>query len=185
MKPAVMCIATCLVLVPAFVVGQQPGLDQINMYSDAAFTSKEAVDVVPGTLTAYVVHERPHQTDGIAATFKIAPSVGFTGVWLSESSPFLVTGTSPNGIRIAYGGCFDLPVFLLEVSYTVFGTSEDCSYLAVVAAPGEDQRGPLVVDCNFDLIVGTGGRLIINSTPQCPPVPVESSTWGRVKALYR
>jgi hypothetical protein len=185
MKLIALVTATLFALTPSPATAQQPGSDQINIYSDAAFRSKDALDVAPGTLTFFVVHERPLPLDGISAAFKIAPSVGFTGVWLSETSPFLVMGTSPNGIRIAYGGCEDLPVLILEVSYTVFGTSEDCSNLTVIAHPEEDQRGPLIVDCNFDFIIASGGRLIINPTPQCPPVPVESSTWGKLKALYR
>jgi hypothetical protein len=160
------------------------GSDQINIYSDANFTSKEALDNVPGTLTVFIVHEPTPWT--LATWFKITPSNGFTGMWLSETTPFLFLGTSPTGIQIAYGTCLEGPTLVLEVTYSVFGTSEPCSYLEVGAHPEMDCGGPYTEGCPyFEMETGIGGRLTINPTPQCSPAPVEPSTWGRVKALYR
>jgi hypothetical protein len=169
--------------------GQIRSSDQVNIYSDPAFTSKEAFDTAPGTLTLFVVHENPVLPDQgrTYSEFRITPSVGFTGVWLSETSPFPVIGTSPTGIQIGYGYCVTLPALVLQVTYTVFGTSEDCSRLDVAEHPQNifAEDAPVTVDCNFEFLIGTGGRLTVNPTANCPPVPVESSTWGKVKALYR
>jgi hypothetical protein len=37
-----------------------------------------------------------------------------------------------------------------------------------------------VVTCNFEVVKATGGELLVNC-----PVPVEQTTWGKVKSLYR
>jgi hypothetical protein len=189
-SPHAVVIAACSALLPGPVTAQIiPSSDQFNIYSDPAFTSKEAFDTAPATLTLFVVHENPVLADQgrTYSEFRIVPSVGFTGVWLSETSPFPVIGASPTGIQIGYSYCVSLPALVLEVTYAVFGTSEDCSYLDVVEHPqnmfGEDV--PVTVDCNFVYFSGTGGRLTVNPTANCPPVPVEPSTWGKVKALYR
>jgi hypothetical protein len=188
MKTLALIAFLILVVVGTYTPAQgQPcakGSDQINIYSDPAFTSKEAFDLAPGMLTLYAVHE--HASDRLTAAFMIAPSVGFTGVWLGETSPFSTIGMSPTGIRIAYGQCLDTPALILEVTYTVFGTSDDCSYLEVVEHPEEVCGGPVFLDCpNFDTWFGTGGRLTVNPNETCTPIPIEPSTWGKVKALYR
>jgi hypothetical protein len=182
MKRIVPFLAVFLALA-ARPVNAQVQQHTINIYSDPAHTSKEAFDLAPGTLTVFVVHEQA--TGANAVAFRIAASDGFTGVWLSDTSDFFVAGTSPTGVQVGYQSCVGPTVLALEVTYTVFGTSDDCSYLEVAAHPDFDYGGPYIAVCVGYPEVGHGGRLTINPNPSCSPVPVEPSTWGRVKALYR
>jgi hypothetical protein len=169
-------------LLLAIAPGPIEARQAINLYADADHTSTEAFDLAPGTLTVFVVHEGG--SAGVAIAFKIAASPGFTGVWLSETSPFVwVFGTSPSGVEIGYAACVQPPVLVLEVKYTVFGTSEECSLLEVVGHP--NHFGIDIALCQGINVYADGGRLTVNPTEGCSPVPAEPSTWGKVKALYQ
>lgn len=158
---------------------------KISLYADSAQATSIAHDNTPGVLTVFVVHEPTEsavQPLATASMFRIVPSPGFTGVWLAETPSFLFLGTSPTGIIISYTDCVMLPVRVLEVQYTLFGTSEACSYLQVVEHP---EQGLSTIDCDFQLQPVVGGKLTINPNETCTPLPVRTSTWGMIKALYR
>lgn len=162
----------------------------VSLYADAAHSVRYANDTAPGILTVYVVHEAepiiPNVSVASSLDFRIAQSPGFTGVWLDESTTHLFLGTSPSGIRFAYGGCLPLPTRVLEVHYTTFGTSEECSYLELVGHPDEicGSNAICAFDCEFQYHVPIGVRLIINPNAECS-VPVASTTWGKIKSLYQ
>ncbi len=159
---------------------------KIALYADAAHSVTEAFDNSPGMLTLYVVHEG-FELDGTAAFFKIVGSPGFTGVWTGETTSFLFMGTSQTGLSLAYGEfCLPTPVPLVEIQYALSGTSDECSFLEVVAHPDVDIFGgpPVTMDCDLTERSAIGGRLIINPNPDCSSLPVHTSTWGRIKVLY-
>lgn len=157
---------------------------KIALYSDPAYTSTEVIDQTPAELTAYVVFDSP--AGGTAVSFRIVPSEGFTAVWLNDSSTFLVMGSSPNGAGVAFGGCY-YNALVLEVRYTMFGTSSSCSTLDIVADPQFDLFAglPVVADCDHEYASAIAGRLTINPDPTCSPLPILPTTWGKVKSLYR
>jgi hypothetical protein len=133
-------------------------------------------------LTVYVVHDiGPFGARDVQ--FQIRGSVGFTGVWVSETSPYTVVGASPSGISIGYSNCLTSSVPILEVAYTLLGTSSDCSALTVNPYPS-NQPGILVIDCSFDTAYAAGSSLLINPTAACA-LAVEHTSWGKIKALYR
>lgn len=160
------------------------GQHKIALYSDPAHTSTVAIDEVPGELTLYVVLESLR--GGAAVSFKIAASPGFTGVWLGETSAFLTIGTSQVGMTVSFPACH-LNTRVLEIRYTLLGTSLTCSTLDVVADPQFDLFGgpPVVVECDHGYTAAVGGRLTVNADSSCAPVPVAITSWGRIKALYR
>jgi len=163
----------------------QFGFQKLNLYSDQLHTSTQVYDQVPGLITVYVFQE-DQQSDGYstAASFTVVSSEEFTGVWLSDTSPFLTLGTSPTGISLSYGGCRPLPIQALEIRYITFGTSSDCSYLEVVKP--SDWDFPVTLPCEgFGWNVATGGRLTVNPAPNCTPLPIAPTTWGRIKAMYQ
>jgi hypothetical protein len=157
----------------------------IDLYADPTYAITQAFDLTPGTMTVYVVHKATIN-GATNSAFRIAASTDFTGVWVEESSPFaLVVGTSPTGIEIGYNfGCMFPSALVLEVVYTMSGTSAECSYLEVVAHPNHPE-GLNLPDCSFGLTATPGGKLTINPNETCSMVPTEASTWGRVKSLYR
>ncbi len=157
----------------------QIGGGAVALYSDSLFTDSTYVDNVPSVLHVYVVHE-DFTADALAIQFRIERSAGFTGTWLSESSPFpVVVGDSQTGVAISYGLCNKTaPVLLLDIMYFAHGTSGPCSYLASTAHPPSPSGGIEVGTCTVTAFAEPG-RLRVNCT-----VPVEETTWGRVKALY-
>ena len=87
---------------------------------------------------------------------------------------------------MGYGSCLASPIVLVPINYFVHGTSAPCSFIDVVAPLTTGQIE--VVDCNNNLLVATGARTFVNPDATCDcnlPVPVEETTWGRVKALYQ
>jgi len=163
----------------------------VSLYADPAHSVKYAHDTAPGVLTVYVVHEAqpiiPNVSVATSLDFRVSQSSGFTGVWLEESTTHLFLGSSPTGIRFAYGGCLQLPTRVLEIHYSVFGTSDECSYLEVVGHPDEICGSDAICafDCEFEYHVPIGGRLVINPNAECSPLPVALTTWGKIKSLYR
>src|SRR5436190_20250364 len=77
--------------------------DTINLYADPGFSVRQAFDTAPGLLKVYVVHE--NTTGATSSAFRIASSSGFTGTWVSDSSPFTSLGTTQTGIYMSYGAC--------------------------------------------------------------------------------
>jgi hypothetical protein len=157
--------------------------DTINLYADPGYSVRQAFDTTPGLLKVYVVHE--YTSGAVASSFRIAASPGFTGTWVSDSSPFTsILGTSQTGIYMSYGGCVFAPTLILEVTYALSGTSSTCSFLEVVNHP--DQPFIMTPDCFADEPgPARGGKLIVNPNASCSTVATQPTTWGRVKSLYR
>ncbi|HET6350125.1 MAG TPA: hypothetical protein VFH88_13680 [Candidatus Krumholzibacteria bacterium] len=155
--------------------------DHLSIYSDPAFTTCTLTDASPGVVNVYVT-ETTYEATGVR--FRIAPSAGFTGVWLSETSPFVTLGTSLNDLSIVYPACAIGTFPVLTVTYQLYGTST-CSALDI--APAEGFTLPICAPCagegacvgNISLHVNCAGSF------DCNPLAVEPTTWGSVKALYR
>jgi hypothetical protein len=77
-------------------------------------------------------------------------------------------------------------VHILTIQYWAQGTSENCCFLGVGTNPIHDPPGIWALDCDLNLVPATGVGAVINPNETCPcfNVPVEQSTWGKVKALY-
>jgi hypothetical protein len=175
---AVVGIAACVLMSTAVSVS---GMG-FRLFSDAAHTSIYADDSAPGTLTVYVVHES-FAEGATGSIFRIRGSAGFTGVWLSESSPFGTVGTSTDGIAMLYPECLFGSAQVLQVNYMLFGTSDECATLQVVNHPSQPEGIIEIPTCD-DLILAFGGTLTINPTQACA-LKTESTSWGKIKALYR
>jgi len=184
-------------LLPHTVLAQFKIDGIIALYSDSEFTSTKAIDTTPGRiLTVYVVHQSDRQDvkQHYAADFRIVRGGGFTGTWLSDTPRpgWSVGGNSQDGIWMYYleeglRSCLRPPTHLLTVQYALLGTSPANSFLEVTGAPPPDPLWGLCVRLYWCGMrsgdypdIALGGRLTINST-----VPVEATTWGRIKNLYR
>lgn len=92
-------------------------------------------------------------------------------------------GYSWDGIRVSFGGPVDASAKLLVERIVVIWTCESCSGGVVffTVEPHPD-TGKIQATGWPDLmkIEATGG-----SNDLCGVLPVEPSTWGRIKALYR
>ncbi len=159
------------------------GTGRISIYSDTALTECTLSDASPRVANIYIAETSLYGATGLR--FRIAESPGFTGVWLSEASPYHPIGTSRTDLSMGFGACLLGRFAVLTMTYQFYGTST-CSDLSIVAAVG--QREPICTSCSFGEWPCEGyDALHVNCSGSfnCNPVLVESSTWGGVKALYR
>ena len=118
---------------------------------------------------------------GVAWWFKLSESPGFTGVWTGDT-PHTggVFGDTRTGIHLVEVSCLASPAHILTVTYQLAGTSSPCATIAVVEADGAGVR---MNSCDSGGMLAAGSTLTVN--PAGCPVPVESTTWGKLKAFYR
>jgi hypothetical protein len=163
--------------------GTPASADRLSIYSDAALTQYTIDDSVPRVVTLYVAG---YLFESSGVRFSVRPGPGFTGVWLSDTSAFYPYGSSPTDIAIGFGRCVtSRSVLILTMSYQMFGTSSPCSELR--AAPPDGFLYAIGTQCGADeVIIWPLDKLYANCpNPPIPPVATESSTWGKVKSLYR
>ncbi len=146
-------------------------------------------DTQPGTLTLHLFHT--HTGGAQASQFRIEAVGGFTGVLLSSTPTpgFLTLGDVTTDYSIAYGGCQVGSFPIATVVYQVFGTSSTCSRVDIKPAPTSAIPGAVVsYSCESVLESASTLPAIINYTDGCIAWCIsgtESSTWGKIKALYR
>jgi hypothetical protein len=176
MKAIVLALAA---LVATATAGGAQLHGRIAIFSDAALTDSTVVDAGSQVIDVYIAHvDHPGV---VGSQFRTVADPGFTGVWLSETSPWFVIGTSPTGVSIWYAynaGCVTTDIVLIKATYWLTGTSVPCSRLRVVGHPEPDYI--ICTGCNMWEAPCSGGSLRV----ACP-VSTKESTWGRVKALYR
>ena len=141
-----------------------------------------------GFLTVYQVHELTPATT--LSRYKIENSSP-TVTWLADNYlPWLHLGSSPNGVVISYGACQAAPVVIGFTLYNV--TSTTCATLQVVPDPDEPTGAIVTLDCSLPeplkYVAGGGSFTVFGVWDfggcHCAPTPVETTTWGRIKALY-
>ena len=178
------CFIGALFAGPAVVTAQFiPGGGSVSLYSDAGLSDSTYQDQLVTSFSVFVVHGGVTFDAAMGIRFKIEPSPGITFAWLGESSPKpTVIGDSKSGVEIGYGACvFPDAGLILEIEYLGLGTSEPCSFLRVVDHPDASSGEIEVVLCvGLGPVSAMGKDLTVNCA-----VPVQETTWGKVKALYR
>jgi hypothetical protein len=158
------------------------------LYGNEAGTVCGIYDNVPGQIyNIYVFHM--YATEVADAEFRVEQQAGANLAWLGDTGTLYPTmGTAPEGIMVLYWPfCLSSPLHILTITYQGTVSSADCSYLHVLGimegvpplAAGCDPYYPMTYEAG-------GGSLVINPTDDCPcDVPVEETTWGRIKSLYK
>jgi len=163
----------------------------------------------PGLHTVQVVHRVT--TGARAVRFTIKPEPGMNMSYVSETHPFSYLGNVQDGIAVCYGGCVTGNTVVATITYMGYGTTiAPCSLLRVVPA-GLSAGGAETLDvmgCDGIEEVATGTHLEVRpvgssgcnycaagaqpstfaGSPHfftCSGLPIESSTWGMIKSLYR
>jgi hypothetical protein len=160
------------------------------------------LDTGPGVRTIYVIHT--FNMGATASRFRIAAGPGMTMTYLAEDHLFPMTaGNTQDGISVCYGSggvpaCLADDQVLVAIHYMAYGTSTPCSKILVTPHPSA--QSVEAMNCSFNPVrtwvqdLNVGGscgcsvRSYSGTTPQrfdCNPNPVEPTTWGRIKALYR
>jgi hypothetical protein len=172
------------------IVTSQP-LGSIGLFADEGASSCSVYDIIPAfVITIYVVHV--HTPGAAGAQFMVdhwSWGANLTVLVETVTPPYIHVGNSETGISIGYGGmCVPAPNMILTISYLGSGQSLPCSYILVMPAPTAGPPGIYVTDCATppNLLNATGGALLVNPMLDCNcSIPVEETTWGRVKALYQ
>ena len=176
-------LLTLVLMLSASMAFAQAG--SVGLFADMGGTDCNLPDVAPGLTPYYAVHV--YHAGATACQFAAPMPACMTATYLSDTAVFGVTiGNSQTGVAIGYGTCQGAPTYVLAINYFTSGTTPPCCLYPVVPDPNVASGKVEVVDCTNALLFGTGGAGIVNSTPNCDcNVPVEDSTWGQVKALYK
>ena len=201
-------LATALVCLTPLGARAQ-GVGEIKLYSDIHGTSCNITGNPTVFTTVYVFHV--FHTGVTASQFMIEDN-GTNFLYLAQSPQ---NGTTPigeanAGASYAYeGGCVTTYFNFLNVFYNGLGTAGLCSSLEVVPDPNALSGTIEATDCSlpFPLRCTADGSILTVNCPDefrcgdflhrveptpggdapldCIPVPVEPTTWGAVKALYK
>jgi len=176
-----------LTLVAGPALAQYGG--HIGLYSDPTYFDCSLHEMLYVSNTVYVVHE--FAPSGNTAQFRIINHWPGPAPGIIDWGTNLTLGDVYTGIAVTYVGCKALPYLLGTLSFIPTAATPPCTATLRVGADLAVASGFVeVVDCNMNVLLATGGELIINgNTAECPcildPVGTAQSNWSRVKALYR
>ncbi len=159
----------CLVLVVVSALPSPAQIPKVSLYADPVGVECNIADESPGTIRLYVV-----VTDapgGVTAVRFAAPvPESMTGVsWSSDELVFPVTlGNSQEGITVGTGYCAETPLHVLTINYVGQGLSGTCRHYAVLPDPYEPEGEIVVVDCDFEMVMGGTLDLTVNGDVSCP-----------------
>jgi hypothetical protein len=103
----------------------------------------------------------------------------------------VVLGSSQTGFAMGYGICLSSPIHVLTMAFFAAGGTTRCCEYIVDGDPRTYSGQVEVVDCQGNLLIGSGRANTVNGAPavcECSTetaVPVEETSWGAIKALYR
>jgi len=183
MKRSVL-IAIALISIASLAFGQA---GSIGVFPTAEATDCNFVDA-GGLVQVYFVHV--NHTGATASQWMLdlggLPWTHLGDLWNTATS----IGTSIGGVSLGYGACYAAPFVMGSANF--FGTvAPACSRITIVADPLAPTGGIEGVDCLLppdgpNKNVPTGGTGIVNGDETCNcNVPVEDTTWGGIKALYK
>ena len=173
-------IALGSLLVATASLAQIPG--KIGVYADAGATNCYIVDD-GGVVEAHMLHV---MTDGaIGSRFKL--DVSATGwIHLGDIWDFeLVLGSSVEGVSFGYTECLSGSIYLGK-AFFLGSSAPSCTEISIVPDPLAVTGEIEAISCLETRMFPAGGRAVINADHTCQcTVPVEETTWGAIKALYR
>ncbi|MHC4326314.1 MAG: hypothetical protein ACYSUX_18745 [Planctomycetota bacterium] len=180
MKKALL-LAICLMLAASMAFAQAGNL---GVFADPAGLS---CTLTMATTTVYVVHI--NTANATACQFALAAPMGLMHIATVAGTGHLVLGDAVNGAGVSYGICKSGPIYAAMVIYTATTGPMPCDLITVVADPSGNPPGIYMADCTtpnpVQFEITTGGSAIF-SDGTCPcDVPVEDTSWGKIKSLYQ
>lgn len=172
--------------------------DHIGLYTDPYATLCAGPLAAPPVINfVYVIDEGG--AGARASKWRIAHELALLSVSFSLTNPYLplypIGDPLGNGVTVDYLDCRPSPYVIGSVGFMYFGAPfVGCDQLRVEKHLGDDwypaEETIVVFDCEAVAQPATGGKFSFVFTPgqicdTCAPLPVESATWGSVKALYR
>lgn len=179
------CLAVLVLVIGSGVASQVPPFVGLSTSEQSWECS---LDPDTGLVDVFV---RIEGWDGLTeVSFRIDNNT--TLIRLGEECPVGATciGDPETGITVSMP-CADATggLVLLKVTYAGSGDSPPCSRFRI-EPPGGTTGSVQFVDCDSGTIGADGGWLLVkpDGTPGCTDcdmsIPVENTTWGRVKALF-
>jgi hypothetical protein len=164
---------------------------QVSLYSDVGYTDCNLVEAVGGVNVVYAVHDMTLQAT--ASQFSVAMNWPTATAFPPSYGTNLAIGEPLTGVAVTYAGasCRTLPWLIFTWQFFVAADTPPCSYvLEVLPDPNaEDYSGTeiLTVDCDSNLLIGSGGRLTVDGDETCPCLIIgaEETSWSQIKALYQ
>jgi|SRR5688572_2537217 hypothetical protein len=178
-------IVVLMVALPGVSSAQKVGL-----YTDLSMSACELVDV-PGFLQIHVFYTGPN-TIGVRFAAPI-PECWTGAVFVGNSLPpgRVKVGTTQTDFAVVLYPtlCATPPIWFGDINVVSTGTSQPCCEM-VTRATLEPPYYLRYLDCNMQELEGlsSGQKLVVNPGDSCHcqiPLATESTTWGRVKSLYR
>lgn len=188
-----------LVLVLTFgVVSSEAG--RIELAGDTEGLTCNIVDIAAGGVKVHIFLYDVVSVGAIQFAAPV-PTCWEGATWVGDVSNYLNIGESQDhlggGLSVAFGECLDGPIYVGYMAFIVQGKGEKCCELPIVKAQNDGYPqidGPIIVVCPDDpndienyRVVAVTASAVINSDGACgcsPVVPVNETTWGRLKALY-
>ena len=172
-------IALCFV-----VVNDSASSEWVALFVDPGHSSCEFADN-GGLVIVYIAH-----ISSVGATnskwMLDLGTLGWTHMGEILAQGFTSEGTALTGISVSYGGCINNHFDIMTITF--FGSfGAPCTEIRIVASPDAVSGKIESVDCVGNLIHPSGGDGLVNPDGSCISwcTPIESRTWGQIKALYR
>jgi hypothetical protein len=183
-------LSCVLLLAPSALRAQSIGIFSDPVGANCNFTANFSV---PFTLYINAVNSTLMPWGGLTgAEFKVT---GMPPSWITIVTPnplsTLVLGDPFDGVgvNIAFPVCqasFQVNLFTVTVVPLTVETEVTLTVTQRTPPLNPAYPCPLLTDCDifFSIVCVDGGQGFINSSRYCN-VPVEESTWGKIKELYR
>lgn len=183
MKKLILLFTAILVYAGA-ALGQ---VGYIGLYVDHTYTWCQYYDYGAALVPVYAVHKMTPGATG--SQWRIQTSGDFTCTYTGEVIQVPTSsGDTQTGLTASYGACLASDILIATINYFCMGTSPTCARIDVVGHPTSVSGEVEVTDCGYVTHQAQGWSIIMNNDGTCgfcQPHPVESTSWGSVKALYR
>ena len=185
---AVAAYAQNIVVNPGFESGDLTGWQALNLSGSASITV-QAGDNGPGAAGTHNAF-MSNQSEALGLTLKLSTLPGTAGPGTVYYSYDLKLGQAANG------GVFFVEVFAENSVGAVIGTSglkgnygpaSWTTYTGSFVAPANTDHLTIQFMANTGAVTGSASSMHVDNVDlhQATAVPVQSSSWGRIKALYR
>jgi len=163
-------LTMCLLMVSSAALA-----DHIGVFSDGTGSSCELGPAGVFSPTATVIHKFTIGATG--SRFKVTFPAGTS--FFGFNTPYVPVGALNTDLSLGYGSCLTGSIVLgtINAIYAAgTGKVEKADLQSII----------LYTNCLFAELVATGGNFTVGGINSCGQfAPVEQSTWGSVKSLYR
>jgi len=163
-------LTMCLLMVSSAALA-----DHIGVYSDGSASSCNLGNIAGQfSPNATVIHR--FTTGATGSRFKVTFPAGTS--YFGFNTPYVPVGALNTDLSLGYGQCLNGSIVLgtINAIYAAgTGHVEKADLQSII----------LYTNCLFAELPATGGVFYVGGIAGCGEAPVEPSTWGSVKALYR